>query len=223
MSIKFNWSDSSSIDEYSEKVLALFEERLPDEYSIHITGTIGIYSHIAAMTMSSMQRSYVIAVILISVLMILFIGDLKIGLIAMIPNLSPIFITMGAMGYLGFPLDIFTMFIGSIAIGLAVDDTLHFLHGFNRFHHQTGSTSQAILLTFQTTGRALLITTLVLAAGFFIYTLSTMANISRFGILTGTTIVLALFGDFILTPAILCLIVKDRQPEIDNALPECEA
>ena len=134
----------------------------------------------------------------------------------MIPNLLPIFMTMGAMGFLGFPLDLFTMYIGSIAIGLAVDDTLHFLHAFNRFHRQTGSTSQAIVLTFRTTGRAIFITSLVLAGGFFIYILSTMANISRFGILTGTTIVLALVADFVLTPAILFLAVRDRKGQSDE-------
>jgi hypothetical protein len=216
MSIKFNWSDSTSINEYATRVRALFEQRLPGDYGVHETGSITIYSHIAVATIDSMQRSYLLAVILISVLMVLFVGNLKIGLIAMIPNLLPIFMTMGAMGFLGFPLDLFTMYIGSIAIGLAVDDTLHFLHGFNRFHRQTGSTSQAIVLTFRTTGRAIFVTSLVLAGGFFIYILSTMGNISRFGILTGTTIVLALVADFVLTPAILFLAVRDRKGQSDE-------
>ena len=67
------------------------------------------------------------------------------------------------------------------------------------------------------TGRALLVTTLVLSLGFYIFMLSEMANVFRFGLLTATTIILALFGDFFLTPAILRLMFKDKSPEKGQA------
>ena len=147
---------------------------------------------------------------IISILMVAFIGDLKVGLAAMIPNLSPILVSLGVLGWTGIPLNVFTMFVGSIALGLAVDDTLHFLHGFKRAHMETGSTEEAIRMSFRSTGRALAVTTVALSIGFFLFAFATMQSVLLFGLLTGFTIVLALAADFIVMPAILMWIIPDR-------------
>jgi predicted RND superfamily exporter protein len=167
-----------------------------------------------------MRESYLIAAVTISILMIVFIGDLKLGVAAMIPNLSPILITLGALGWSGVPMNLFTMFVGSIALGLAVDDTLHFLHGFKRVHMQTGSTEEAIRRTFRGTGRALLVTTVALSIGFFLFTFATMQSVFLFGLLTGCTLILALLADFFVMPAILLFIVPDREPAAVAAIEE---
>ena len=86
----------------------------------------------------------------------------------MIPNLSPIIIALGVIGVTDIQLDLFTMMTGSIAIGLAVDDTIHFMHNFRRYHLDTGDVKLAVHQTLQSTGRAMLFTTLVLSTGFFI-------------------------------------------------------
>ncbi len=95
----------------------------------------------------------------------------------MIPNLTPIVITLGVMPLLNIPLDAFTLLIGSIALGLAVDDTIHFMHNFQRFYVQSGDSRQAISNTLQVTGKALLFTSIVLASAFFINMLATMENL----------------------------------------------
>jgi predicted RND superfamily exporter protein len=107
------------------------------------------------------------------------------------------------MGWLGMPLDLFTMLIGSIAIGLAVDDTIHFMHNYRRYHHDTGDVKEAVRKTLLTTGRAMLVTTIVLATGFFLYMGANLSNLVNFGLLTGFTIIMALLADFFLAPALM--------------------
>ena len=150
-----------------------------------------------------------VAMAAITVLMALLIGNLRIGILAMLPNLTPIAVTMGLMWALGLPLNLFTMLVGSIAIGLAVDDTIHFMHNFRRYHAETGDVYDSVHRTLHTTGRAMLVTSVVLAVGFFIFTLASLNNIIDFGVLTGTAIVLALAANFILAPALMVLVHKE--------------
>ena len=207
-SVKLPWTDASNAIGYNSKIRQAIEKNLPDGVRFYFTGMMPMFVSIIIDTKASMQQSYLIAAVVISLLMIFFIGDLKLGLLAMIPNFAPIFFALGAMGFLGLELNVFTMFTGSIAIGLAVDDTMHFLHTYNRFQQQLGDTREAILKTFQTTGRALMVTTVVLSLGFFIYLSATMSSVVVFGLVTGSTILFALFGDFILMPAILMLMSR---------------
>jgi predicted RND superfamily exporter protein len=150
-----------------------------------------------------MARSYITAFGVITVLMILLIGKIRIGLLSMIPNLAPIVLTLGLMGFANLPMDLFSMMVASIAIGLAVDDTIHFMHNFRRYYEESGDPSWAVHETLQTTGRAMLVTTIVLALGFSTYAFATMGNIVNLGLLTSFTIVMALVSDYFLAPALM--------------------
>ena len=152
----------------------------------------------------SMAKSYITAFIVITILMILLIGRLWIGLLSMIPNLFPILVTLGIIGWFNIPMTLFTMLVGSIAIGLAVDDTIHFMHNFRRYHDENGEdTKRAIMDTLHTSGRAMLVTSVVLSAGFFIFMFASMNNLFDFGLLTGLTIIIALLADYFISPALL--------------------
>ena len=154
--------------------------------------------------------SYVLAFSLITILMVLLIGNLKIGLISMIPNLLPIVFLSTIMVIFKMPLDMFTLLIGAIALGLAVDDTVHFMHNFRRYELQYNDVDKAVRLTLMGTGRAITLTSIVLALGFLVLTFSQMNNMFDFGVLTASAILVALLADFFLMPAIMKLIVKDR-------------
>ena len=80
-----------------------------------------------------MLQSYLIAVLVITLLMILVLGWLHLGLISMIPNFLPIVLGLGVMHWVELPLDLMSILVGSIALGLAVDDTIHFFHNFQRY------------------------------------------------------------------------------------------
>ena len=145
------------------------------------------------------------------VLMILLVGNLKIGLISMIPNVLPILFIAMIMRVFDMPLDMFTLLIGTIALGLAVDDTVHFMHNFRRYEMQYNNVDKAVELTLMSTGRAITFTSIVLALGFLVLTFSSMNNMFNFGILMASAILVALLADFFLMPAIMKLIVKSKQ------------
>jgi predicted RND superfamily exporter protein len=149
--------------------------------------------------------------------MILLIGRLRPGLASVIPTLFPLLITTGAMSVLGFKLDMFTILVGSIALGLAVDDTTHFVHGFARSYDRTRDVEAAIRETMRTTGRAMLFTTLVLCSGFLIFTLSDLNNLIRFGAFTALALLTAFIADILVAPALLTLTTERvRPPELSS-------
>jgi len=160
----------------------------------------------------TMVRSYVSALAIITPLMVLLIGNLRVGLLAMVPNLAPVILTLGIMGWTGIPLDAFTLLVGSIAIGLAVDDTIHFMHNFRRYRDQHADVETAVRMTLETTGQALFFTSLVLALGFAIYTQAYLHNLFNFGLLTSITIAFAFVADIVLSPALLMLVEGRRRP-----------
>jgi len=213
---KMPWVDSILYADFLEDLKKRFHSALGNDVEITVTGIAALLGRTMHATIISMAESYMIAVVIITLMMILLIGDIKMGLISMIPNLAPIILTIGIMGWLDMPLDLFTMLIGSIAIGMAVDDTIHFMHNYRRYYQKTGDVQQAVNETLLGAGRAMLVTTLVLSSGFFLYMLSDLSNLFNFGLLTGFTILMALLSDFFLAPALMTELHKNRPSTMES-------
>ena len=205
--VKAPFTDALKYQRLMRDVGRYFDETFPD-VTLQITGMMPLLFRTLSNVIVSMAMSYVIAIVIITLLMILLIGRFRIGLLSMIPNITPILIMLGVMGALSFPMDAFTMMVGSIAIGLAVDDTIHFMHNFRRYYEEKGDPVWAVQETLHTTGRAMLVTTVVLSIGFFIFMFADMKNIFNFGFLTGITIIMALLSDYFLAPALMVLANK---------------
>jgi predicted RND superfamily exporter protein len=205
--MKFPFKDAVHYFPFQKMTQKYFKENFPDLQPI-FTGMIILLSRTISNTLTSLTKSYATAIVVITLMMVLLIGRLRIGMLSMIPNLAPILLMLGIIGAFGFPLDMFTMMVASIAIGLAVDDTIHFMHNFRRYFGSTGDPQKAVFMTLHTTGRAMLVTTIVLSLGFFIYMFATLSNIIRFGLLTGVTLIAALLADFFLAPALMVLVNK---------------
>ena len=218
--IKVPWLDAVKYVTLLENLVGRFDRSLGDKAQISMTGMMTIMFSTVVSAIYSAAESYIIAGVVITVMVILLIGSFRIGLLAMLPNLLAILFVMGLMGLFYFPFDLFTMLIGSIAIGLAVDNTIHFMHNFRRYFAETGDVPRAVRETLLTTGRALFVTTVVLSIGFFIYMFATMNNLFYFGLLTGITIILALVANFFLAPALMALIHRPAhlaQKEVNHA------
>ena len=172
------------------------------------TGMIPLLINTFAGSVHSSVKSYTIAFVAITFMMMLILGSVRIGLLSMIPNLTPIILGLLIMSMANIPLDMFTLLIGSIAIGLAVDDTIHFMHNFRRYYLESGDSSKAIEQTFYTTGKAMVITTIVLSLGFYAYMMANMISVQNFGLLTGSVIILALLSDLLLAPALMIVAAK---------------
>lgn len=169
-----------------------------------VTGRTVLAARSMAALITSMGTSYVIALVVITPLMILLIGDLRLGLISMVPNLLPVMFVLGVMGWLGLPLDASNVVIGSVIIGLAVDDTIHFLQRFRREFEETADIEAAVRRTMRVTGSALFFTSLVLSTGFLVMALrGSMLNTIQFGALSAAGISFAFLADVIVTPALI--------------------
>ena len=198
--IKVPWLDAVRYVTLLEDVAARFERSFDAPVQVTLTGIMTLMFSTVVSAIYSAAQSYVIAGLVVTVMVILLIGSLRIGLLAMFPNLLAILMVMGLMTVFDFPFNLFTMLIGSIAIGLAVDNTIHFMHNFRRYFSASGDVGQAVEETLLTSGRALLVTTVVLSIGFFIYMFASMNNLFDFGLLTGITIILAPGGQFAAGP-----------------------
>lgn len=214
--IKAPWEDTIEYIPFIKNIKNKFYEYLGEDADITLTGMLPLLSRTIFAAIQSTKQSYIIAGLVITLMMILLISNIKAGLISMIPNLLPIILTLGLMGWLDMPLDMFTMMIGSIAIGLAVDDTVHFMHNFRRYFFETGDVRESIRLTLLTAGRAMLVTSIVLSIGFFIYMFASMNNLFYFGLLTGVTIICALLADFLVAPALMVIFTPSYKIKIQE-------
>jgi len=203
MTIRTPMVDGSHYPPFSAEVARIFNAELPEGATAKLTGMMVVMGRSFTASIETMFRSYAIALIVITPLMMLLLGSLRLGLIAMIPNLFPIVLTLGLMGWMDQPLEMFSLLIGSVALGLAVDDTIHFMHGFRQRFSESGDVEDAVRKTLRTTGQALLFTSIVLSVGFFIYVLSDLSNLRRFGLFTAFSIVMAFLADILLAPALM--------------------
>jgi len=176
--------------------------------TIQTTGLVELWLRTIDAMLISTYRSYTIALAVIAPLMILLIGSVRLGLLSLIPNLAPIIMGMAVMAGMGIHFDMFTMMIGTITIGIAVDDTIHFMHGFRRRYRAIGDATMAVRDTLLTTGRALLVTSLVLCAGFAVQMFGDMQSTRNVGMITAVTIMAALLADIVLSPALVTLATR---------------
>lgn len=223
VTVRVPQSDALHYPPFADEVERIIQKALPEGATAELTGMMMVMGRTFVATIETMFRSYTIALLVITPLMMLLLGSFRLGLIAMIPNLFPIVLTLGLMGWTGQPLEMFSLLIGSIALGLAVDDTIHFMHGFRRRFAATGSVETAVRETLQTTGQALLFTSVVLAFGFLIYVLSDLNNLFRFGAFTSFSIVMAFLADVLLAPALMKVTVDFSSIRRDVAATDASA
>lgn len=209
--VSIPWIDTLFYKGFIGELEDIIKNRITSPIHITVTGMVPLLGKTLSAVISATAQSYVIAIVVISIMMILLLRSFKYGLISMIPNLSPLIIVLGTMHLAGIHLDMFTMLIVSITIGLCVDDTIHFMHHFRSYYAETGNVARAITLTLDTAGRAMVVTSVVLTSGFIIFTLSAMNNLTAFGIFTAMSIVLALLADFILAPALMVVFHRKDQ------------
>lgn len=147
--------------------------------------------------------SMLLSVLVIGVILILIFGSWKVGLVGMIPNLAPALIVGGMMGWLGYPLDMMTASLLPMILGIAVDDTIHFINHCHVAYDRCGDYGKAIRMTFRTEGLAIVMSTFIISATFSGFIVSGSNQISNWGILAVSGMVSALLADLFLTPVLL--------------------
>lgn len=198
--------DSLHYAPYLQELRAIFDQELGESVKVTLTGLTPLFASTVGYIITDTLRAYLVAFAIIAPLMMLLVGSVRVGLLSMIPNLAPIIITLAFMYLFGLPLDMFSTLIGSIALGLAVDDTIHFMHNYQRYRSKFGDAALAVQETLRTTGKALLVTSLVLVAAFMVNAAGSMSNVRNFGLITAFCISVAFLADVLLAPALVVLL-----------------
>ncbi len=141
-------------------------------------------------------------VVIVGVLLVLF-RSLRHALISLPSNVIPVAMTLGFMGWAGIDLDVATVLIASVALGLAVDDTIHFVFKFRAREQETGDAALAVDETLRSTGAAIMATSITLALGFSVLSLAQVKSVAVFGVLMAVTMLSALVGELLITPAVI--------------------
>ena len=188
-----------------------------NEQQVHLTGLVVLYNNVLQSLFGSQIKTiWVVFVALFLVFLILF-RNLKMALVALIPNIAVVILILGIMGGAGIPLDIMTITIAAISFGMANDDTIHYVHRFtSEFKKlETKDYKQAVRQSHTTIGRAMFFTTLIIALGFSILAFSNFVPTIYFGLLTGLSMFTALIADLVLLP-ILIMMIKPFGPEVQT-------
>jgi len=179
------------------------QETLPKDFGFQVTGfgiVISESSHI--LTQGQVKSLSLTLVLIFGIMFLLFLSG-KVGLIAIVPNCFPIIVNFGLMGWLGIELSVATSLVASIAIGLAVDDTIHYLVRYNREFKKDLDKKRALQDTIQNVGRPIVFTTLTIGLGFAILIFSHFKPTAVFGLMMVITMASALVGDLIILPSLM--------------------
>ncbi len=202
MSLRVHWLEAGEYAPLEEHLREGIREYIGASAHVELTGSVYANFEIVSELIENLVRSFLTAFGVIALLMILMLGDFKLGMIAMLPNVLPIMVVGGVLGALGQAFDLNTVLVASIAIGIAVDDTIHFFYTFHAHEPEVGAEG-AIATSFQLTARAVVSTTAVLALGFASYGFAEMVSVRRFGLMIAACVVVSLLAELVLTPALL--------------------
>ena len=171
--------------------------------NVYASGKYILWKSLGGYIIPTFFRSIMGALILVSILMCIFLGSIRIGLLSLIPNLLPIVFGASLIYISGTYADVGTSLVASVCLGIAVDDTIHILSSYHSHRINGENPISATALMISHTGTALIITTVILIAGFGTYALGSFVPNVSFGVLTASVLGLALFTDLTLLPAIL--------------------
>ena len=184
--------------------------------TVQVTGLTPVLSTAQSEIFRGFWESFAMAFVLISAVMLIALRSIKAGLLAMVPNLTPICIVFGILGWTSIPVDIGTMMTASIALGLAVDGTFHFLFAHYRFARTTPDPLRCTHESLCRTGLPILQAAVISAVGMLALTLSNFKPTMKFGLLMFALLLTALVGDLVLLPAILSLRRKPGQTQVPD-------
>ena len=186
-------------------VVRHIEERLatlPEHVTATVTGNLVLIAKTNDEIAFGQAVSVASAFVSIFAIMAGLFMSIRIGIIAMIPNVFPVLMYFGVLGWTGITLNVTTGLVASIVLGIAVDDTVHFLTNFNRFSRQTGSEQAGVKATLLHVGRPVTYTSIALIAGFLVLSQSSLKQQEEFGYLAAITLAVAWLTDLTFTPAI---------------------
>lgn len=202
---------SSELIGFEQKALSYLTDQMP-QYQAAAASTALMFGHIGERNMASMLKTLPMALVLISLLLVFSLRSWRMGLISLVPNITPAAIGFGIWGLSSGEINLGLSVVAGISLGIIVDDTVHFLAKYQHARQEGRDAEAAVRYAFNSVGRALWITTAVLVIGFSVLMFSSFRLNSDLGQLTAIIILTALVIDFLFLPAFLLKFDKDTKP-----------
>ncbi len=194
----------SELKKVVEPLLAAYREGGVEGVEAVYTGVVPLVYKTQNELMEGLFESLALAFVLIAVVMVLVLRNPAAGLLAMVPNLFPVVVIFGTMGWLGILVDIGSMMTASVALGVAVDDTIHYLTWYRRGLDQGRDRKGAAMMAYERCASAMTQTTLIAGLGLAVFAFSSFTPTQRFGTLMLALLFAALVGDLVFLPSLLC-------------------
>lgn len=180
-----------------------------DKYKVTMTGSAVVFYKGTQYLAINLMSSLALAIFLIALFMAFMFSSKRMVIIALIPNIIPLLVTAGLMGFLGIPLKASTILIFSIAFGISVDDTIHYLAKYrHELEHTKWNIKKAVPRALRETGQSMFYTSVILLFGFLIFSFSDFGGTKALGILVTITLFTAMFSNLILLPSMLLSLEK---------------
>ncbi len=196
-------SSSSRLLEMEKSVIQEARSRFGGDIDWEVTGFGAVMAASSHHLTLGQVKSLSVALVLIFGIMVMLFVSAKVGLIAVLPNLVPIVTNFGLMGWFGIPLSVATSLIASVAIGLAVDDTIHYMFRYSNEFKKDLNKDRALTDTVLRVGRPIFFTTATISCGFLILLFSHFQPTAVFGLMMVITMMSALVGDLVLLPSLM--------------------
>ena len=193
-------------DEFLREVRQhLVDEMGFSDSQVHLTGMMVLYNNMLQDLRRAQIDSIGFVFLAITLMFMVLFRSVALAIIGIIPNLVAAGMVLGAMGFLNIPLDLMTITIAAITIGIAVDDTIHYIHRFQVETARDGDCLDIIKRCHASVGRAMYYTSIIVIAGFSILALSNFMPTIYFGVLTGIAMAVAMIANLTLLPVLLLL------------------
>lgn len=202
-------ASSDRLQEMVAQIAGLYSRNLPNDPVI-ITGLAAYFARVEDYVVSTQIKSFALALALVILLLGLHSRTPRIAVAAIGVNILPVFVVLGIMGWLSIPLDVSTVMIASIALGMVVDDTIHLTYGYRRELSSGKPPQEALADTLKTVGLPVITTSLILVVGFASLVPARFVPTSYFGGLSALTIIIAALADLVMLPALLVLMVREK-------------
>ncbi len=179
-------------------------------YTAQVNGQTSMFAHMQADVTNTLIDSIMLALIAVTVMMMFIFKNLKLLPLIIAPNIIPIVLVVGVMGWLHIDIDIGVAISGAIIIGVAVDDTIHFLVKYFEARKRGEDLEHALAYVMQYAGSAIIFTTIILALAFLIFVFSQFSPNFHFGLVTAVALIFAVIADLLLLPAIFSLVHRKK-------------
>jgi len=212
----FNTGDVDKMQEFTDELEGFIADHPAWKGKVDFTGLPSLYLKIDRSLILSQMQSLIYATLLVFLLVAVFLRSLRRGLHAILPILVTLLVLFGFMGLVNIPLDIATVLVGSVSIGIGVDYAIHMITHFDHEFKAGGVVSTSLGHAIRISGRAIIINVLSVALGFLVLMFSNLVPLQRFGLLVAVTMITSGAAALTLLPATLFVTNKNKNSLINN-------